>query len=192
MRSKPVEAENVETQVRKALTEIIDPETGLNIMRMDLIHDIEVTANGVVSLVFRPSSPVCPMAYSLANSIKKRLETVTQVNTVNVRVENFKGLPISKASCNHPQEGPRKGRLMPIYEYRCSECGQVSELLVNIGRNSDELICASCGGSRLEQLMSAPVVSVNNEPSGHAAGSTCCGSTPSNKGCVPGSCCGAS
>jgi len=84
-----VETESIETHVRRALAEIIDPETGLSIMRMDLIHDIEVTADGSVSLVFRPSSPVCPMAYSLANSIKKKLETVSQVNAVNVRVENF-------------------------------------------------------------------------------------------------------
>lgn len=89
MRRKPVETESIETLARHALAEIIDPETGLSIMRMDLIHDIEVTADGSVSLVFRPSSPVCPMAYSLANSIKKKLETVSQVNAVNVRVENF-------------------------------------------------------------------------------------------------------
>ena len=89
MRRKPVETESIETLVRRALAEIVDPETGLSIMRMDLIHDIEVTADGSVSLVFRPSSPVCPMAYSLANSIKKKLETVSQVNAVNVRVENF-------------------------------------------------------------------------------------------------------
>jgi len=81
---------------------------------------------------------------------------------------------------------------MPIYEYRCIECGHVSELLVNIGRNSDELKCDSCGGSRIEQLMSASSISIDNQYSGHASGSTCCGSNPSNKGCVPGSCCGSS
>ena len=81
---------------------------------------------------------------------------------------------------------------MPIHEYKCSDCGHVSELLVGIGRNSDDLVCASCGGSGLEQLMSAPAVSINGEPADHAGGSTCCGSNPSNKGCVPGSCCGSS
>ena len=74
----------------QALTEVIDPETGLNIIRMDLIHDTAVSADGSVSLVFRPSSPICPMAYSLANSIKKRLETVKGVSSVQIRVENFR------------------------------------------------------------------------------------------------------
>ena len=89
MRRKPVETESIETLARQALAEIIDPETGLSIMRMDLIHDIEVTADGSVSLVFRPSSPVCPMAYSLASSIKKKLEALGQVNSVIIKVENF-------------------------------------------------------------------------------------------------------
>ncbi len=84
-----MEVETTEAQVRSALTEIVDPETGLNIMRMDLIRDLKVTADGCVSLVFRPSSPVCPMAYSLANAIKKRLQTVDRVISINIKVENF-------------------------------------------------------------------------------------------------------
>ncbi|MBI5570387.1 MAG: iron-sulfur cluster assembly protein [Desulfomonile tiedjei] len=84
-----MEAEGIEMHVRRALGEIIDPETGLSIMRMDLIHHIEVRADGTVALVFRPSSPVCPMAYSLANSIKKKLEGVRGVASVEIRVENF-------------------------------------------------------------------------------------------------------
>ncbi len=84
-----MEMKNIETQVRSALGEVIDPETGLSIMRMDLIRDLEVTADGSVSLVFRPSSPVCPMAYSLANSIKKSLEAVDRIKSVNIKVENF-------------------------------------------------------------------------------------------------------
>jgi metal-sulfur cluster biosynthetic enzyme len=82
-------AEHLESTVRKALGEIVDPETGLSIMRMDLIHDLEVTADGLVSLVFRPSSPVCPMAYALANGIKQRLQTVDRVRSIAIKVENF-------------------------------------------------------------------------------------------------------
>lgn len=80
---------------------------------------------------------------------------------------------------------------MPIHEYRCAECGKVSELLVGIGRNSDELTCRSCGGTNLEELMSASAISIKDNLSESPVGSTCCGSDPSHKGCVPGSCCGA-
>lgn len=84
-----METDAIETSVRDELSGIIDPETGLSIMRMELIHDIQVTEDGAVSMVFRPSSPVCPMAYSLANTIKQRLEALSPVRSVKITVENF-------------------------------------------------------------------------------------------------------
>jgi metal-sulfur cluster biosynthetic enzyme len=84
-----VKRENLEAQVKQALSEIIDPETGLSIVRMELVHDLEVAPDGSVRLIFRPSSPVCPMAYALANSIKKKLETIGAVGSIKIRVENF-------------------------------------------------------------------------------------------------------
>jgi metal-sulfur cluster biosynthetic enzyme len=79
----------MEDRVKRALSEVIDPETGLNIMRMDLIHNLRVTEDGAVSLVFRPSSPVCPMAYTLANSIKKKIQSLKDVKSIRIAVENF-------------------------------------------------------------------------------------------------------
>ena len=80
---------------------------------------------------------------------------------------------------------------MPIHEYQCSKCGKISELLVGIGRNSDELVCRHCGAKDLTELMSASSIAISPElPGPMAGGSTCCGSNPSSKGCTPGSCCG--
>jgi metal-sulfur cluster biosynthetic enzyme len=75
--------------VEVALSGVIDPETGLSIMRMDLIHDLRVEPDGAVGLVFRPSSPQCPMAYALANSIKQRILGLDWVASVNIKVENY-------------------------------------------------------------------------------------------------------
>ncbi|MGB6068221.1 MAG: iron-sulfur cluster assembly protein [Desulfomonilaceae bacterium] len=79
----------IEEEVRQALGQVIDPETGLSIMRMELIHNIEANPDGSVSLIFRPSSPVCPLAYSLANSVKKKVEAIKHVKSVKITVENF-------------------------------------------------------------------------------------------------------
>jgi len=79
---------------------------------------------------------------------------------------------------------------MPIKEYLCADCGSTSELIIGIGRNSDEIVCKSCGSVALQERISAPAPPMMGNPSGHVAGSTCCGGTPSDKGCVPGSCCG--
>jgi len=84
-----VDAESIEKQVRKALADIIDPETGLSITRMELIQSLKVKADGSVSLVFRPSSPVCPMAYSLANRIQEGVGSLESVAAVHITVENF-------------------------------------------------------------------------------------------------------
>ncbi len=81
--------DEVLNKVKKALSNIIDPETRLDLGRMDIIHDIEVKADGATSLTFRPSSPICPMAYSLANSIKKELTGLDGVTSVKIKVENF-------------------------------------------------------------------------------------------------------
>ncbi len=82
-------AEAITSAVRDVLYEVVDPETGLSIMRMDLIHGLSANEQGEVSLIFRPSSPVCPMAYSLADSIKKKVQGIENVKSVNIKVENF-------------------------------------------------------------------------------------------------------
>lgn len=79
----------LEDDIKSALTEVMDPETRLSIMRMGIIKDIAITGEGAVSLVFRPASPTCPMAYALANSIKTKIESVKGVQSVNLKVENF-------------------------------------------------------------------------------------------------------
>jgi len=84
-----MEPGTLKEKVGEALSNVIDPETGLNVMRMDLIHDLQIGQDGSVSMVFRPSSPVCPMAYTLGNSIKNSLETLEGVTSVTIQVENF-------------------------------------------------------------------------------------------------------
>lgn len=50
---------------------------------------------------------------------------------------------------------------MPLYDYRCRDCGQTFELLV---RNSITPACPACGGIHLEKQLSCPV------PPGASAG----------------------
>jgi putative FmdB family regulatory protein len=42
---------------------------------------------------------------------------------------------------------------MPIYDYRCQDCGQTFELLVS---SSTVPACPACASARLDKLMSAP------------------------------------
>jgi metal-sulfur cluster biosynthetic enzyme len=57
-------------QIRAAILEklatVIDPETGVDVVRMRLIEDLAVGENGRVCYKFRPSSPLCPIAIPLS------------------------------------------------------------------------------------------------------------------------------
>lgn len=43
---------------------------------------------------------------------------------------------------------------MPIYEYRCADCGTKFEKLVRRASEVPDLVCPSCGKKRLEQELS--------------------------------------
>jgi len=62
---------------------------------------------------------------------------------------------------------------MPIYDYRCKQCGRVSEILVrNI--HEDKVKCPICYSQSIERLVS---VSYGIKPETKASGATCCGRT---------------
>ncbi|OQX88450.1 hypothetical protein B6D60_02180 [candidate division KSB1 bacterium 4484_87] len=76
-------------KVAQALTQVIDPETSLDVMRMRLVTDLNVTDDGVVSLTFIPSSPVCPLGFQLAISIQEAIKRVEGVKDIKIDVKNF-------------------------------------------------------------------------------------------------------
>ena len=66
---------------------------------------------------------------------------------------------------------------MPIYEYRCGQCGTVSEFLEGAGENREERRCASCGSGKLSKIFSVSNVSSGGHFIGSQGGTTCCGRT---------------
>jgi len=59
---------------------------------------------------------------------------------------------------------------MPIYDYRCRNCGAVAEVLVR--RAEDSARCPGCGSEAMEKMVSASYhINVNTAPKG----ATCCG-----------------
>ena len=45
---------------------------------------------------------------------------------------------------------------MPIYEYKCDDCGSYSEILVKNRANASSVSCPDCDSGNLEKLISAP------------------------------------
>lgn len=74
---------------------------------------------------------------------------------------------------------------MPIYEYRCARCGEVSELLM-LGKG-DAPMCRECGSEDMVKLMS-----VHNTiaPSRSFSAPAGCSGCDSQDSCgSPGACC---
>ena len=67
---------------------------------------------------------------------------------------------------------------MPLYEYRCEECGHRFEVLQRLGETSDGLVCPQCGRERPERQLStfAAGGGLGSERTVPAGG--CCRGTP--------------
>jgi metal-sulfur cluster biosynthetic enzyme len=80
---------NLREKIEKKLREIIDPEVGLDLVTLNTIENLEVSDDGKVKVVFRPTTPFCPLGVQLALSIKKSLKEIEEVKEVEVEVIDF-------------------------------------------------------------------------------------------------------
>ena len=62
---------------------------------------------------------------------------------------------------------------MPVHDFRCRECGSVSEVFLR-SESSQVPPCPNCGSSDLEKLISASYAITGQ---GRSQGTTCCGRT---------------
>ena len=71
------------------LSTVIDPETGVDVVRMRLIEDLAVEEGGLVSYRFHPSSPLCPLAIPWALSIREAITEVEGVTQQQIEVVGY-------------------------------------------------------------------------------------------------------
>lgn len=76
-------------RIEEGLSQVIDPETGMDVMRMRLVRDLKVNEEGQVELTFRPSSVLCPLGFQLGVNIKEAVLEVPGVKTVQVHVDGY-------------------------------------------------------------------------------------------------------
>ena len=72
---------------------------------------------------------------------------------------------------------------MPIYEYRCDDCGKQFEKLVRA--SAPKVACPGCGGEKLEQQYSTFSAQMG---SGGSAAAAPCGPMAGGGGCGAGMC----
>lgn len=72
-------------EVEQALTNVIDPELGLDFVELGLVYDIQVD-NGDVEVTFTLTSPGCPIGPQVTEQIQEFVSELDGVESVNPRM----------------------------------------------------------------------------------------------------------
>ena len=81
--------EKLREAILEQLSSVIDPETGVDVVRMRLIEDLTVNKIGHVAYKFRPSSPLCPIAIPLSVAIKLAVSEVEGVTGQDLEIVGY-------------------------------------------------------------------------------------------------------
>jgi putative FmdB family regulatory protein len=79
---------------------------------------------------------------------------------------------------------------MPMFEYKCRDCGIVSEFLVGVTSTEPEIVCADCGGADMTKMISTISINVKHDRF-PIAGQCACEANGQAGGCGDGCCCSA-
>lgn len=79
----------LENAIIEKLGKVLDPETGVDVIRMKLVMDLAIDENGKASYIFRPSSPLCPIAVPLAMKIIQAIKEVEGITGQNITVVDY-------------------------------------------------------------------------------------------------------
>ena len=62
---------------------------------------------------------------------------------------------------------------MPLYEYRCQDCGEKFEKLTRIGSRDQEVTCPLCGSSRTKRAISLCATAGSGSAAGADVAASC-------------------
>ena len=77
---------NLKEKIINEIKKIYDPEIPVNIFELGLIYKIEVIENKKVLIEMTLTSPNCPVAESLPNSVKENILKIDGVEDVELKL----------------------------------------------------------------------------------------------------------
>jgi metal-sulfur cluster biosynthetic enzyme len=83
------ESAQLRSAILDRLSRVIDPETGVDVVRMRLIEDLAVDESGTAWYKFRPSSALCPLAVPLAQAIQAAVDQVDGVTGQHMEIVGY-------------------------------------------------------------------------------------------------------
>ena len=77
---------NIKEKIINEIKKIYDPEIPVNIFELGLIYKIEIEKNKKVLIEMTLTSPNCPVAESLPNSVKENILKIDGVEHVDIKL----------------------------------------------------------------------------------------------------------
>ncbi|MDD3806684.1 MAG: iron-sulfur cluster assembly protein [Candidatus Marinimicrobia bacterium] len=78
--------EEIREEVIKVLKTVYDPEIWVNIYDLGLIYDIDIDENQNLHIKMTLTSPMCPLADSVAQQVKTKLSYIKDIQNVDVEL----------------------------------------------------------------------------------------------------------
>jgi metal-sulfur cluster biosynthetic enzyme len=80
------ETASIKEQVYEALHEVYDPELGVNVVDLGLIYDLDVSADGFLTIIMTLTTPGCPLHESISEGIGVALQDVPGLTAGEIRL----------------------------------------------------------------------------------------------------------
>jgi len=77
---------DIEEQIVKLLKTVYDPEIPVNIYDLGLIYGVEKDDNNNVTITMTLTSPGCPLADFIVEDVKMKIESISGINNVEVKL----------------------------------------------------------------------------------------------------------
>lgn len=77
---------HLEDKIVETLKTIYDPEIPVDIYELGLIYEVRISGEGIVEIDMTLTSPNCPVAESLPQDVKNKVEGIDGVNEASVHI----------------------------------------------------------------------------------------------------------
>ncbi len=81
-----IDKEQLKQDVINTLKTIYDPEIPVNIYELGMIYELDVDDYGNVKIKMTLTSPACPVAESLPGEVRRKIESVKGVRSVDLEL----------------------------------------------------------------------------------------------------------
>ena len=76
----------LENKIIKTLKTISDPEIPVNIYDLGFIYKIDISENYDVNILMTLTTPNCPVAESLPSEVKTKIQSIDEINNVEIEL----------------------------------------------------------------------------------------------------------